>query len=50
MTFFEPFRSLIYKTKLLLLSRLTKKLLLNEIFIMNILLYYNYSPNEKIKK
>ena len=50
MTLFEFFRLLIYKIKLLLLSRLTKRLSLNEIFAINILLYYNYSLNEKIKE
>ena len=43
-------RLLTYKAKLLLLFRLIKKLSLNEIFALNILLYYNYSSNEKIKE
>ena len=50
MTRFEFSRSLIHKMKLLLLSRLIKRFLLNEIFIMNMLLYYNYLSNEKIKE
>ena len=36
--------------KLLLLSRLIKKLLLNETFAINMLLYYNYLLNKKIKE
>ena len=47
---FESSQLLIYKTKLLLLSRLIRKLSLNEIFIINMLLYYDYSLNEKIRK
>ena len=43
-------RLLIRETKLLLLSRLTKKLLLNKTFIINILLYYDCLSNEKINK
>ena len=49
-TRFKSFRLLIYKMKLLLLSRLIKKLLLNETFIINILLYHNYLSNEEIRK
>ena len=43
-------RLLIRETKLLLLSRLIKKFALNKTFIINILLYYNYSLNKKIKR
>ena len=50
MTRIEFSRLLIYEMKLLLLSRLIKRFLLNETFIMNILLCYNYSSNEKINK
>ena len=42
-------RSLTRKMKLLLLFRLTKKFSSNETLIMNMLLYHNYSLNEKIK-
>ena len=49
MTRIKSSRLLIRKMKLLLLSRLIKKLLSNKIFIINILLYYNYSLNKKIK-
>ena len=50
MTYIKSFRLLTHKIKLLLLSRLIKKLLLNETLIINMLLYYNYSSNEKIKE
>ena len=50
MIYVEFFRVLIYKTRLLLLPRLIKKLLSNKTFIINILLCYNYSLNEKIKE
>ena len=43
-------RLLTHKTKLLLLFRLIKRFLSNEIFAINILLCYNYSLNEKIKE
>ena len=46
----KSFRLLIRETKLLLLSRLINFYLLNKTFIINILLYYNYSLNEKIKE
>ena len=50
MTRIESFRLLIRKTKLLLLFRLTKRFLLNETFIINILLYYNYLSNKKMSE
>ena len=50
MIYIKLSRLLIYEMKLLLLSRLIKRLLLNETFIINILLYYNYLSNEKINK
>ena len=50
MIYVEFFRSLIRETKLLLLSRLTKRLLLNKTLIMNILLYYNYLLNKKMRE
>ena len=46
----KSFRLLIYKSKLLLLSQLTKKNLLNKTFIINLLSYYDYSSNKKIKE
>ena len=47
---FKFFRLLTRKTRLLLLSRLIIKNSLNEISAINILLYYNYSSNEKIRE
>ena len=49
MTRIESFRLLIRETRLLLLSRLIKRFSLNETLIINMLLCYNYSSNEKIK-
>ena len=50
MTRVEPFRLLTHKMKLLLLSRLTKRLSSNKTSIINILLCYNYLSNKKIRK
>ena len=50
MTYIKSLRLLTRETKLLLLSRLIKRLSLNETFAINILLYYNYSSNEKINE
>ena len=50
MTRVEFSRLLTHKMKLLLLSRLIKRFSLNEIFIINMLLFYNCSLNEKIKE
>ena len=50
MTRVKFLRLLTREMRLLLLSRLIKKHLLNKTFIINILLYYNYLLNEKIKE
>ena len=50
MTRFKSSRLLIREMKLLLLSRLIKRFLLNKTFIINILLCYDYLLNEKIRE
>ena len=47
---FEFSQLLIRETRLLLLFRLINFYLLNKTFAINILLYYNYSSNKKIRE